>query len=143
MTLAIGTLAQVRQEVKTLIETVGKEGGYIMDASAIMQNDTTPENMRALVEATREFGGYDNPDKLDEPLRVAPETITRTSGLPSKAGHHGRVRLVGGAQGRAAGADPRQRGAGAARVAGGGRQRRDVHLADAACSDRALEPLAY
>lgn len=87
VTLAIGTPAQVRQEVKTLIETVGKEGGYIMDASAIMQNDTTPENMRALVEATREFGGYDNPDKLDEPLRVAPETITRTSGLPSKAGH--------------------------------------------------------
>ena len=59
VTLAFGTPGQVRQEVKTLIETLGREGGYIMDASAIMQNDTTPENMRALVEATHEFGCYE------------------------------------------------------------------------------------
>jgi len=84
VTLAIGTPAQVRQEVKTLIETVGKEGGYIMDASAIMQNDTAPENMRALVEATHEFGGYDLPDVLPEPLRVAPATITKTQGYPAR-----------------------------------------------------------
>ena len=32
-----------------------------MDASAIMQNDTTPENMRALVEATHEFGWQGEP----------------------------------------------------------------------------------
>ena len=39
VTLALGTPEQVRQEVKTLIETVGREGGFIMDASAIMQNE--------------------------------------------------------------------------------------------------------
>jgi hypothetical protein len=87
VTLAMGTPQQVRQEVRTFIETVGRDRGYIMDASAIMQNDTSPENMRALVEATREFGCYDEPDVLPEPLRVAPATVTRTAGVPGTTGH--------------------------------------------------------
>jgi len=86
VTLAFGTPAQVRQEVKTLIETVGRDGGFIMDASAIMQNDTTPENMRAMVEATREFGVYDAPDVLPEPLRVAPGAVAETAGPPATTG---------------------------------------------------------
>jgi uroporphyrinogen-III decarboxylase len=72
VTLAIGSPDQVRKEVRTLIETVGQEGGYIMDASAIMQNDTKPENMRAMVEAAREFGAYDAPDAPLDDLRVVP-----------------------------------------------------------------------
>jgi hypothetical protein len=87
VTLAMGTPEQVRAEVRTLIETIGRDGGYIMDASAIMQNDTSPENMRALVEATREFGSYDDPDVLPEPLRVAPATITPTDGVAATNGH--------------------------------------------------------
>jgi hypothetical protein len=87
VTLAMGTPEQVRGEVRTLIETIGRDGGYIMDASAIMQNDTSPENMRALVEATREFGSYDDPDVVPEPLRVAPATITRSDGVPATSGH--------------------------------------------------------
>ena len=86
VTLAFGTPEQVRQEVKTLIETVGRDGGFIMDASAIMQNDTTPENMRAMVEATREFGVYDAPDVLPEPLRVAPGAVAETAGPPATTG---------------------------------------------------------
>jgi hypothetical protein len=66
---------------------VAKDGGYIMDSSAIMQNDTSPENMRALIEATREFGDYDEPDVLPEPLRVAPAIATKTAGFAAKAGH--------------------------------------------------------
>lgn len=85
VTLAIGTPEQVRQEVRTLIETLGQDGGYIMDASAIMQNDTAPENMRALVEATHEFGGYDAPDVLPEPLAVRPAQLGTNSG--SVSGH--------------------------------------------------------
>jgi hypothetical protein len=76
----------VRQEVRTLIETVGRDGGFIMDASAIMQNDTTPENMRAMVEATREYGSYDAPDVLPEPLRVAPDPVRVTAGPRAAAG---------------------------------------------------------
>jgi len=33
-------------------------GGYIMDASAIMQNDTKIENLKALTDFTREYGIY-------------------------------------------------------------------------------------
>ncbi|MDR0901227.1 MAG: hypothetical protein LBM92_00460 [Opitutaceae bacterium] len=86
VTMAIGTPAQVRQEARTMIETVGREGGYIMDTSAIMQNDTKPENMRALVEATHEFGGYSAPDAPPEPLRVAPETAEPLRGFPVRRG---------------------------------------------------------
>lgn len=54
--LALGTPEDVRQHVKKVIQTIGKGGGYIVDASAIMQNDTKIENLRAMTEATREFG---------------------------------------------------------------------------------------
>ena len=50
--------AEVRAHCKRVIEAVAKEGGYIMDASAIVQNDATVENMRALTEATLEYGVY-------------------------------------------------------------------------------------
>jgi hypothetical protein len=73
VTLAFGTPEQVRTEVRQLINILGKEGGYIMDANAIMQNDTRPENMKAMVEATREFGVYDDPDTPLEELVVRPQ----------------------------------------------------------------------
>ena len=72
VTLGTGTPAQVRGEVRKLIGILGREGGYIMDASAIMQNDTKPENMRAMVEATREFGVYDSSDEPLADLCVRP-----------------------------------------------------------------------
>jgi len=86
VTLAIGTPEQVRQEVRTLIETLGKEGGYILDASAITQNDTAPENMRALVEAAHEFGCYDSPDLPPAPLRVTPESGAAAKEIPVASG---------------------------------------------------------
>jgi hypothetical protein len=86
VTLAIGTPEQVRQEVRTLIETVGRDGGFIMDASAIMQNDTAPENMRALVAATHEFGCYGAPDVLPAPLCVKPAAAEALRGVASAGG---------------------------------------------------------
>ena len=47
-----------RWPVFALIETIGAEGGYIMDASAIIQNDAKIENVKAMTDATREFGQY-------------------------------------------------------------------------------------
>jgi hypothetical protein len=41
-----------------VIDGVAKDGGYIMDASAIMQDDTSIENLRALTDVTREYGVY-------------------------------------------------------------------------------------
>lgn len=56
--LAFAKPQQVRQRVKEIIQGVAKDGGYIMDASAIIQNDATVENMKAMTEAAREYGCY-------------------------------------------------------------------------------------
>ena len=56
--LAFGTPEAVREQCKHIIDHVARDGGYIMDASAIMQDDTRIENLRAMTEATREYGCY-------------------------------------------------------------------------------------
>ncbi|MHC4756200.1 MAG: uroporphyrinogen decarboxylase family protein, partial [Planctomycetota bacterium] len=40
------------------IDGVAGDGGYIMDAGAIIQNDAKVENVRAMTEITREYGVY-------------------------------------------------------------------------------------
>lgn len=39
------------------MDTVGKKGAFIIDASSGL-DDARPENVRALFDATREYGGY-------------------------------------------------------------------------------------
>jgi len=56
--LAYGTADEVRSSCKNIIDNVAMDGGYIMDASAIMQNDTSIENMQALTDFTRDYGVY-------------------------------------------------------------------------------------
>lgn len=56
--LSYGTPDAVRACCKRIIDEVAKDGGYIMDASAIMQDDTSIENMHALTDFTREYGIY-------------------------------------------------------------------------------------
>jgi hypothetical protein len=56
--LAFGKPEDVRAAAKRLIDTLGRDGGYIMDASAIMQDDTSAENLRVMTEFTREYGVY-------------------------------------------------------------------------------------
>ena len=56
--LAFGTPDDVRACCKKVIDGVARDGGYIMDASAIMQDDTKAENLRAMTEFTREYGVY-------------------------------------------------------------------------------------
>jgi len=56
--LAFGTPQEVREYCKKVIDGVARDGGYIMDASAIMQDDTKTENLKAMTEATREYGVY-------------------------------------------------------------------------------------
>lgn len=56
--LALGTPDQVRDYCKKVIDGVAGNGGYIMDASAIMQDDTSVENVKAMTEFTREYGVY-------------------------------------------------------------------------------------
>jgi len=56
--LSMGTEQEVRDYCKKVIDGVAGDGGYIMDASAIIQNDAKVENMRAMTEATRRYGVY-------------------------------------------------------------------------------------
>ena len=56
--LAFGKPDDVRGFCKKVIDGVARDGGYIMDASAIMQDDTKAENLRAMTDFTREYGVY-------------------------------------------------------------------------------------
>jgi len=56
--LSYGTPQEVRDYCKKVIDGVARDGGYIMDAGAIMQDDTKVENVRAMTELTREYGVY-------------------------------------------------------------------------------------
>ena len=52
-----GTPEQVKERCKELIDVAGKDGGYIMSAAAVM-DDSKPENVRAMMDFTREYGRY-------------------------------------------------------------------------------------
>lgn len=56
--LSYGTPDEVCACCKKIIDTVAYDGGYIMDASAIIQNDAAVQNVRAMTEFTREYGVY-------------------------------------------------------------------------------------
>ncbi len=55
--LVTGTPDDVRANCKKLIDTVGRGGGYIMDASTGL-DDARPENVRAMFDFTRDYGVY-------------------------------------------------------------------------------------
>jgi hypothetical protein len=65
--LAFGSPDQVKAHCRGLIETIGAEGGFLMDASAIMQNDATIENLRAMTDAALEYGVYRAPSSPSSP----------------------------------------------------------------------------
>jgi len=56
--LAFGTPDEVRSCCKKVIDGVAKDGGYIMDAGAIVQDDAKIENVKAMTEFTLEYGVY-------------------------------------------------------------------------------------
>lgn len=56
--LGYGTPEEMREYCKKVIDGVARDGGYIMDASAIIQNDAKIENIKAMTEFTRDYGVY-------------------------------------------------------------------------------------
>jgi hypothetical protein len=56
--LSFGKPQEVRDFCKKVIDEVAADGGYIMDAGAIMQNDTSIENIQAMTDFTRDYGVY-------------------------------------------------------------------------------------
>ena len=55
--LSIGTPKEVKTGCRTLIETCGRGGGYILAGSASLDKGK-PENLRAMMEAAKEYGAY-------------------------------------------------------------------------------------
>ena len=55
--LTIGTSQEVKDHLKKCIDTAGKEGGYIVGNGAFF-DDVKPENVKAMVEFTKEYGVY-------------------------------------------------------------------------------------
>jgi uroporphyrinogen decarboxylase len=53
-----GTPAQVRDEVRRVIRTLGPGGGYILNSVHNVQPGVPVENLLAMFEAAREFGSY-------------------------------------------------------------------------------------
>jgi len=55
--LQIGTVQEVRDYCKKLIDVVGKGGGYILGPRS-STDEVKPENLRAMIEFTKEYGRY-------------------------------------------------------------------------------------
>jgi hypothetical protein len=56
--LSYGKPDEVRAFCRRVIDEVARDGGYIMDAGAIMQDDTSIENIRVMTQTAREHGVY-------------------------------------------------------------------------------------
>jgi hypothetical protein len=77
--LSYGTPEKVRAKVREILDLCARDGAYLMDASAIIQNDAATANMIALTETTLEHGVYSRghaPPSPPEPLPAA-QTIGR------------------------------------------------------------------
>jgi uroporphyrinogen decarboxylase len=57
-TMPFGTPEDVRAEVKTRMETVGRNGGLLLSPSHVLQPDTPWENILAFFDAIDDFGYY-------------------------------------------------------------------------------------
>jgi len=63
--LSFGTPEDVRRYCKKIIDAVASDGGYIMDASAIIHHDAKIENIKAMTDFTRTYGKYESGTSLD------------------------------------------------------------------------------
>jgi uroporphyrinogen-III decarboxylase len=58
-TLPFGTADEVRQEVRSRLEVLGRGGGFVFNPIHNVQANTPVENLMALYETVRESGAYD------------------------------------------------------------------------------------
>ncbi|HVV73955.1 MAG TPA: uroporphyrinogen decarboxylase family protein, partial [Verrucomicrobiae bacterium] len=84
--LSLGKPDEVRQFCRRVLEGVAKDGGYILDAGAIMQDDTSVENLRALTETARQYGRY-AAGSYKEPVGLPPCDLP--SATEARQGLHG------------------------------------------------------
>jgi hypothetical protein len=75
MMLSYGKPEQVREFCQRVIKEVAKDGGYIMDAGAIIQNDADIENMKVMTQVCREHGVYSS-GSYETPTDTPPCDLT-------------------------------------------------------------------
>ena len=68
--LILGTPDQVREKTKLLCETVGKDGGYIINGGCGIPYDTKAQNYRAMIDTVLEHGLYK--DTIDFEPQIDP-----------------------------------------------------------------------
>ena len=56
--LPFGSVEEVRQEVRRVMQALGPGGGCMIGAVHTVMNDVPPENVLAMVDAVKEFGHY-------------------------------------------------------------------------------------
>jgi hypothetical protein len=84
VTLSYGKPQEVRDVCKKVIDGVARDGGYIMDASAIMQDDTSVENLRTMTEFTREYGVYSSSSSQATPPEARPAAPLEVTGMAGR-----------------------------------------------------------
>jgi uroporphyrinogen-III decarboxylase len=55
--LSTGTPGEVKEYCKKLIDVAGKDGGFILTSGGVIDK-AKPENVRAMIEFTKEYGVY-------------------------------------------------------------------------------------
>jgi len=84
--LAFRPPEEIRQYCKKVIDGVAREGGYILDASAIVQNDAKVENMKAMTDFVRDYGVYsDGHSSAEAPCTKSDYQDRHQSSMPTPA----------------------------------------------------------
>jgi hypothetical protein len=56
--LQVGSPSEVEDYCRKLLQSVGKDGGFIMTTSTGVTHEAKPENVKAMIEATKKYGRY-------------------------------------------------------------------------------------
>jgi hypothetical protein len=86
--LAIGGRKDVENRCKFVIDTVAQDGGYIMDAGALILNDAKIENVKAMIDFTLDYGTYSR----SGPSIVKPFPVKHDIGTAAGGGFQGTQR---------------------------------------------------
>ena len=83
--LVRGTREELEAHLADLFDTLARDGGYILDASALMLSDVNPENIKILVDYTMEHGVYSQGHNSGRPKAIydAPQSAVKTGNPPN------------------------------------------------------------
>jgi hypothetical protein len=77
--LANNDASEVRDYCKKTIDTIARDGGYIMDASALIMDDARVENVREMIDFTLNYGRYSKPPSIQDLNELKNRNRSRTT----------------------------------------------------------------